>query len=173
MSEKPQTPAPPPLPPEHSKDGLGSSLELDHGRLDELWDRATEVWPSDRTGAVALFKEFHSGLLRHIQVEEENLFPFYETRNPTPARHLTDLLREEHSEIRGSLERLMALVHAQEGSLEGSMTVLRNVLWTHNTREEGMLYPWFDEADDESALRLGREVRGRLSPAHDEVSYHP
>ncbi|MDE1821808.1 MAG: hemerythrin domain-containing protein [Euryarchaeota archaeon] len=167
MSVRSETPADPPLPSPSPAGQLGSFLEEDHDRLDALWVRATLAWPRDQVEARQLFEEFRIGLLRHIRVEEEVLFPFYNARSSPSSRHLTDLLHAEHREIMAALARLMAVVNGGPQDLEEAETVLRNVLWAHNAREEGLLYPWFDPTDDPDLLRLGADVRARLfvSPA--------
>lgn len=162
MSDVSETP-PDPLLPNRSPPGqLGAFLEHDHDRLDDLWDRATSTWPSDQVAARQLSEEFRVGLLRHIRAEEEVLFPFYNARSAPSVHHLTDLLHAEHREIMAALARLMAVVNGGAQDLEEAETVLGNVLWAHNTREEGLLYPWFNPTDDPALLRLGAEVRARL-----------
>ena len=164
MSELPSpvvTSAPPgnaaePLP-------LGKWLEGDHGRLDELWDRAMALWSVDQGQAVPLFHHFEEGLMRHMQVEEGMLFPFFEQRGREPEHHLVVLLCSEHEEIRGALKSFISEVDRRTKDLGGAETQLRNALWAHNTREEGLLYPWFDQGVSEGEGReLSTTVRSVL-----------
>ncbi len=124
---------------------LGERMERDHDRLNDLWDEARRLWPEDRGRSTPLFEAFRTGLLHHIREEEEFMFPLYESRNAASAKYLTDFLREEHDQIRSELESLLRKVLAGVADLEPENTRLTNVLWAHNTREEGLLYPWFDE----------------------------
>lgn len=124
---------------------LGKWMEADHGRLDDLWERATQSWPHYRTGARILFLSFRDGLLRHVEAEEEFMFPFFEGHGEEAAHHLTDLLREEHDQIRAALNTLVKKVEAGSEDIGSEETALRNVLWAHNTREEGVLYPSFND----------------------------
>ncbi len=150
--------------PEVPSHALGHALEADHARLDEIWDQGMRLWGTDPARATALFREFTSGLLRHIQVEEGMVFPFYEEHTGRREHHLLELLREEHVQIRDALERFMGHVEAGDKELEEPSTVLRNVLWAHNTREEGQLYPWFGpEVSEGEAAELHRTISTMLS----------
>lgn len=144
-------------------EGLGHWMEADHDRLDELWDRAAARWTTDREAARHDYHDFRDGLLRHIDVEEELLFPYFEERGGLPERHLTELLRSEHKEIRAALAALIVRVDSAAEASEGALTELRNVLWAHNTREEGLLYPWYDGPGSGAEVEaLGERVRSRL-----------
>ncbi|EQD45745.1 hypothetical protein B1B_12922, partial [mine drainage metagenome] len=82
---------------------------------------------------------------------------------------MTDLLREEHEQIRTELEALLCKVEARSPDLEPEDTRLRNVLWAHNTREEGLLYPWFDEGVTEGeGSDVSRKIRDLLSHEGDQ-----
>jgi len=121
-------------------------MEADHGRLDDLWEQATRTWPQNRAGAKVLFLSFRDGLLRHIQAEEEVMFPLFEAHGDAAARRFTNLLREEHDQIRSALNALVKKIEAGSGDVELEEAVLRDVLWSHNAREEGLLYPSFNDA---------------------------
>ena len=143
---------------------LGDLMEADHARLDELWDRATSAWKGEPDRSAALFREFSVGLLRHIQVEEDLLFPFYAERGEPAERQLVQFLVEEHGEIRSALAALLRKVDGRADDVGDEETVLRNVLWAHNTREEGLLYPWFNVERSTGAARLlAEEIRTRLA----------
>jgi regulator of cell morphogenesis and NO signaling len=150
---------------QESTSPLGKRMEQDHGRLDDLWEQAKQSWPEDRVGATSLFQAFRTGLLRHIQAEEELLFPFFEGRSEPSAKHMTDLLREEHEQIRAELDALLKKVESGRPDLEPEDTRLRNVLWAHNTREEGLLYPWFNEGMSEGdECELSKKICALLPP---------
>lgn len=144
---------------------LGAELEQDHARLDELWDRAERAWGTDRDGAALLYHQFADGLIRHIGAEEELLFPFFELHGGAPDRSMVELLRDEHEEIRESLMELLAAVDVGLHELGSPATALRNALWAHNAREEGLLYPWFDPRVTEGEGRdLANRMRERIRP---------
>ncbi len=142
---------------------LGRRMESDHERLDELWDTGLAKWSSERPQATVLLREFRDGLLRHIQVEEDLLFPYFEARGGPGERPLVGLLLDEHKEIRAMLQRFMEQVERGTPSLEDAGTALRNVLWAHNTREEGLLYPWFNDGlDVGTGAELDFQVRAEI-----------
>lgn len=126
---------------------LGAWMEADHIRLDALWERATELRGAAPAEALVLLREFAVGLRRHIDVEEAVLFPYYEARNPEPTARLTDVLREEHRRIRTALDTLLDRAAGAVTEYGVAEVTLRNVLWAHNAREEGLLYPWLNQPE--------------------------
>ena len=57
-------------------------LGWDHDRLDEtLCSVSSAVESGDFAGAAARYEEFELGLLRHVRIEEELLFPVFEARS--------------------------------------------------------------------------------------------
>ncbi|MGI0140386.1 MAG: hemerythrin domain-containing protein [Thermoplasmata archaeon] len=142
---------------------LGEWMEHDHSRLDGLWERAEQAGVRDRAGAASLYHQFADGLIRHIAAEEELLFPFFERYSGPHEPGLIDLLRREHEEIRESLAQLLDAVDLGRTDLGFAATALRNALWAHNAREEGLLYPWFDPAiTDGSGRDLATQMRERI-----------
>ncbi|MHB1866212.1 MAG: hemerythrin domain-containing protein [Thermoplasmata archaeon] len=150
--------------PSDSSAPLGQWMEQDHERMDALWDQAKQSWPTDREQATSLFRAFRVGLLRHIQAEEELLFPFFENREEASAKQMIDVLREDHVQIRDDLDALLRKVETGSPDLEPEDTRLRNALWAHNAREEGVLYPWFDERSSAGeGSDLSKKVRALIS----------
>lgn len=142
---------------------LGEFLESDHQRLDRLWDSASEALPTDPAGARARYREFAEGLRRHIDAEEEELFPFLERNSVPLAPHLIATLREEHVEIREALDALLGEVERAGSGVERAELRLRDLLWSHNAREEGSLYGWLDAPFREGAgATADAAIRRRL-----------
>lgn len=145
---------------------LGELLERDHERLDELWDNAMTLWREDSARSREILGQFQQGLLRHIQVEEELLFPFFEARGTTADHHLVEFLLDEHTQIRAALQSTLEQLGSDSADPEEVTVVLRNVLWAHNTREEGALYPWFNTGTEDPELRvLSEKTRSALHPS--------
>jgi iron-sulfur cluster repair protein YtfE (RIC family) len=130
-------------------------LSADHRRLDAI---ALEAESAARSGAAAdaaaLFARFAEGLDRHIQVEEEVLFPAFEAATGM-ASGPTVVMRAEHAEIR----RLLAEVSSALGGGDApaaldAMRKLTELLSDHNMKEETILYPMTD--------RSARDLAGLL-----------
>ncbi len=116
----------------------------DHRDLDAQWERVGAVSATDPAARQKRFAAFEAGLLHHIAVEEEWLFPALETADPV-RQTLAARLREEHREIRETLTRIRSEISSGLTSWEELETELVTVLWEHNAREEGAAYPWLDE----------------------------
>ena len=145
-------------------DGPGSSdplvvLEHQHARalgfLREIDDAARSIREKGFTAGafesiagVAVVARDYLG--RHIELEEEHLFPAVAKSDPAALK----LFREEHRTIRGLLEKLFALVRDIEGGrIRGSSVVdlLRTVrelvalFRRHMIHENDIIYPLIRE----------------------------
>ena len=119
----------------------------DHDRLDEIFSQFHTIKNQDAQKALALFQELLTGLYRHITWEEEILFPVFEAQAEMVRAHgPTDVMRNEHRQIKYFLEQIQTSVAAGDLSTEEAEEGLRQILTTHNVKEEKILYPWIDNA---------------------------
>ncbi len=119
-------------------------LGEDHRDLDGLWAELEATPAHDPLARRERFDRFRSGLLVHIAVEEEYLFPILEAADPT-GRALVARLLEEHAGIRHILDRFDRELAGGVDSLKTEGFELANALGEHNAREENLAYPWFDD----------------------------
>ena len=139
-------------------DSVAGYLQTDHRRLDGLIEacRATAV-AGDIGAAAGLFAEFRAGLLRHIKIEEEMVFPEFEAATDLdPRSGPTGVMRFEHLEI----TRLLDLIRDLFAGIEPSVTEfdrlrdrLMSLLREHNGKEERILYPMTDRMVPADRLR--------------------
>ena len=154
-----------PMTPVTRIDSVMDYLEKDHRRLDDLLSRTqAKVAAGDLRGAAVEFAPFHDGLLRHIRIEEDLVFPDFEEATGTGGGGgPTGVMRSEHAEI----QRLLALIKAHLGSpapsageFERLRTALVAVLSGHNMKEEQILYPMTDRMVPPARLQeLMRRIR--------------
>lgn len=129
-------------------DSLTELFRLDHRRLDVILAAAKQALRAgDIARARTQFSEFRDGLERHIVVEEEVLFPAFESLTGVSESGPTQGMRLEHVELR----KLMAEVAAELGRPgdESSTTPLAALtarIYAHNGKEERILYPGVDRA---------------------------
>ncbi|HKI99586.1 MAG TPA: hemerythrin domain-containing protein [bacterium] len=137
-------------------DCISGFLGEDHKRCDALYADAESAAQADDAGQAArLFAAFHTGMTRHLAMEEEGLFPELEQRMGFFGQGPTTVMREEHEQMRGLFARMEAFLPA--GELEGFMDACETLLILmeqHNMKEEEMLYPMMDDAfaGEEEAL---------------------
>lgn len=122
-------------------------LGTDHRRLDSIMgDVEALVRSRSFTEAARRFAEFSCGLTRHIEIEEQILFPSFEqmtgfTQGPTP------VMRAEHVEIRELMERVATAIRAEDAvAFTRAAGALKQLLGEHNLKEEHVLYPTTDQA---------------------------
>lgn len=129
-------------------------FELDHDRLDDLLKQFLQLKRVDPVNATACFVEFKVELQRHIVWEEDILFPTWEASTGMEGGP-TAVMRAEHRQIEQALEAVHRKVRAQGPESDDEELVLRNLLKTHNEKEERILYPAIDSvltAQDRTAL---------------------
>ncbi|MFQ5428275.1 MAG: DUF2249 domain-containing protein [Thermodesulfobacteriota bacterium] len=128
-------------------------MQEDHRRLDKI----LETFQKAREGgewekALGAFLEFDLGLRRHIQAEEEVLFPLFEEKTGMTDGGPTFVMRMEHTDIKDTLQRILTATVAKDGeAAAGATEMLINTLTDHNMKEEHILYPesdsFFSEAE--------------------------
>ena len=129
-------------------------FEMDHDRLDDLLKQFHHLKRFDPAKAKASFVEFKFGLQRHIVWGEDILFPTWEASTRMEGGP-TAVMRAEHRQIGQALEAVHRKVQVQDPESDDEEEVLRNLLMTHNQKEERILYPAIDgvlTAHDRTAL---------------------
>lgn len=114
----------------------------DHRSCDNIWAEVEQaVDAGDEATALAAWKRFEAAMNRHLDMEEQVLFPALEAAG-LPPMGPTAMMRMEHEQMRGLLRRMEAL--ADQGDAEGLADegdTLLMLIQQHNAKEEGVLYP--------------------------------
>ena len=138
---------------------ISSYMAKDHDRLDELFKQFQNFKKQDIVKAKQFFHDFKIGLQRHIVWEEEILFPVFETATGMTETGPTAVMRMEHREIKGFLEKIHEHVSKTNPDSDEFETGMLNVLKPHNDKEESMLYQWIDDAvDDDKRKSMFEEM---------------
>jgi len=120
-------------------------LSWDHDRLEAiLADVCLHVDAGKLDQAEVGYREFLTGLKRHIRLEEELLFPLFEARTGVTGGP-TEVMRDEHREIERALDMMEeGLAQKSTEAFREGCRFLRSVLPEHNAKEEHVLYPTTD-----------------------------
>ena len=152
-----------------TKRHLSELLSGDHREIDEQFEEFKATPASETVQRHERFERLAGDLRRHIEVEEARLFPVFGEGDPS-RRALVDRMLEEHRRIEAILEEIRLRLDQRGGATTDDLEFeLVNVLWEHNAREEGSVYPWFDthlsnERTREVAQELGAPVRSQNAP---------
>lgn len=145
---------------------IADLLRTDHARFNRLLAASTRsVSAADLTRAAARFRELKRGLERHMDMEEEVLFPAL--RGATGMRGESFVaLRAKHAEIRTLLRRGSAVVRC--GNALGAYEMLGGLgalLRSHNIDEEQV----FDSIDELSPAgeHMHAEIVRRMQAVRD------
>ncbi|TCS73826.1 hemerythrin HHE cation binding domain-containing protein [Sulfuritortus calidifontis] len=120
-------------------------LSQDHSACDELFAEAENLvagkaWPD----AASRFGEFRAAMERHLDAEENTLFPAFEARTGMSGGP-TQVMRMEHSQMRELMEQMQAAVERQnDAAFLGLSETLLMLMRQHNMKEEQILYPMTD-----------------------------
>jgi hemerythrin-like domain-containing protein len=134
---------------------ISQYMQQNHRDCDELFVQV-EASASDGNWADAAlhFDSFNTMLERHLNMEEQVLFPAFETETGHTGGPTT-VMRMEHEQIRGLISELKSCLES-EGSQRflGLTESLMMLIQQHNMKEEQMLYPMTDQALSDSAAVL-------------------
>ncbi len=119
---------------------IGEAFAHDHRRLEQALEASVvHVNANHWNAATDAFATFRRGIERHMEVEEQVLFPAVEGGAETP---LTAILRKGHRDLRvffDELDDTLKLHDAEEyRRIAASM---RALLERHDEKEEAELYP--------------------------------
>ena len=134
--------------------GVREFLGEDHRRLDAILRHAAVLAHAGSfVDSRASFAEFRCGLERHIEIEEQILFPWFEKETGTSGGP-TAIMRLEHLEIRRLMNTIGGSLRAEDlASLLEAIRGFTNLLEEHNAKEEDVLYPMADRALDDDRER--------------------
>ncbi len=129
-------------------------LEADHKRLDAIVPLVEQrVNEGTFSEARARFAEFVCGLERHIDLEEQVLFPAFERATGMSGGGPTFVMRGDHVEIRRLMREVEAALESADAGVLDSLHDLVETLSIHNLKEERMLYPMADRAAGDDRAR--------------------
>ena len=130
-------------------------LATDHRRLDAIVAEVRSLVDARSfPQAGARFTEFRCGLDRHIDIEEQTLFPLFEQMTGMRNAGPTFVMRREHVDIRQLMDDTMAALQtADRAQADAALDSLMDVLASHNMKEERVLYPMIDRAAGGDAAR--------------------
>ncbi len=117
----------------------------DHQRCDELFAKAeAAVGSGDWEVAEEAHREFLAAMLHHFAMEEEALFPAFETASGN-SMGPTSVMRHEHEQMRSLFDEMtQALAGKQVDEYLGAAETLLILMQQHNAKEEQILYPMTD-----------------------------
>jgi hemerythrin-like domain-containing protein len=131
-----------------SDPSLREYFTADHRDCDAQWAAVeTSVDAGNAQDIEASWSRFDTGMRRHLDMEEQVLFPAFEQRTGMVDAGPTFVMRGEHTQMRGVLEQMAgALAGGDHRELLDLGDTLLMLIQQHNSKEERMLYPLAEEA---------------------------
>lgn len=120
-------------------------LTEDHRACDELWAAVEAAAEGDDIGPTReAFAAFDRALRRHLSFEEQTLFPAIEEAMGSRGGPTT-VMRMEHDQMRRLLDTIAGALERSDATsaLDHGDTLLM-LIQQHNSKEEGVLYPFAD-----------------------------
>ncbi len=145
---------------------ISEYLSAQHDHCDNLFVEAENAAAQSQwNNAEKLFDSFRTSTELHFNREELVLFPAFEQATTTSGGP-TDVMRSEHRQIRGILQRLEeALKKRDTDQFLGEAETLLPLLQQHNLKEESMLYRMASHVLANQADTLVREMQALDIPA--------
>lgn len=142
-------------------ESINSYMTQDHDIIDGTAERAlTAARAQDWATLEREGPDFLRRLRRHIEMEEQLLFPAFEQRTGMSAGGPSAVMRIEHEQMQPILERMDQAVAARDGAgYEQASGALLQILMPHNMKEEQMMYPMIDQAVGADAQALLADVK--------------
>jgi iron-sulfur cluster repair protein YtfE (RIC family) len=134
-------------------------LGSDHRACDDLFATAEAAaaqknWDSARS----LFGQFQAAMAHHLAMEEDVLFPAFESRTGMSSGP-TQVMRMEHAQMRDLMQEMAKAVAAgNQDSYLGLSETLNMLMQQHNLKEENMLYPMSDRVLGADSAGLIRDM---------------
>ena len=121
--------------------GLAEFFTHDHRACDTLW-AAVESTVDAGSPVATAFQEFDTAMRRHLDWEEQVIFPAFESATGMTGGP-TAVMRAEHTQMRGLLDQMKAAESDPELLVDIGDTLLM-LIQQHNMKEEQILYPMAD-----------------------------
>ena len=136
---------------------ISDYMNEDHKHCDAAFALAEErAAARDWTGLARDGGTFLREIERHIEIEEQLLFPAFEEKTEMTSGP-TETMRSEHEQMRGLFAQMRAAIEGKDAEQYlGIAETLLILLHQHNMKEETMMYPMLDEA-------LGEDAHGLLT----------
>ena len=123
--------------------GLAGFFTQDHRDCDSRWAELEGILDGgDTDSAMPAWQVFDDNMRRHLAMEEDVLFPAFDSRSGMGGGGPTAMMRMEHQQMRGLLDHIGSAMSSgdAEEALDLGDTLLM-LIQQHNVKEEGMLYP--------------------------------
>jgi hemerythrin-like domain-containing protein len=119
---------------------IGEAFAHDHRRLEQALETSMAHARARRwDDAADAFATFRRGIERHMEVEEQVLFPAVEGGAETP---LTAILRKGHRDLRAFFDELEDALQAHDAEeCTRIAATMQALLERHDEKEEAELYP--------------------------------
>jgi iron-sulfur cluster repair protein YtfE (RIC family) len=141
---------------------IREAFAADHDRLDYLFAEFQRLKRIDYPKAKENFKQFKTGLQRHIVWEEQILFPLFEKQTGMRDVGPTAVMRAEHRQIGARLEALHDKVRHADPESDHEEEALVQLLSQHNLKEEMVLYPAMDRMLGEPEIAAAFQAMEQL-----------
>ncbi|MEZ5616077.1 MAG: hemerythrin domain-containing protein [Rhodocyclaceae bacterium] len=127
--------------------GITSALQNHHKLCDDDFaDAEDAARKGDWAACEATYGKFRNAMLAHFGVEEDVLFPAFESRTGMVGGP-TQVMRGEHVQMRDLLRQMdEALAQKNADGFGGAAETLLVMMQQHNMKEENILYPMIDQA---------------------------
>ena len=130
-------------------------MSAHHRRCDGLFAEAeATISGGGWDGAGTEFEDFRKETEKHFSLEEDVLFPHFETATGQTTGP-TQMMRMEHAQMRQLFDQIETAIQARDKNQAlGLAETLMMIMQQHNMKEERILYPMIDQVAGDRAGEL-------------------
>lgn len=122
---------------------LSDFFSQDHRDCDARWADVEELLDtSDIVSARPVWEKYRAGMIRHLAMEEDVLFPAFERVSGMAGSGSVAVSKMEHQQLRGLLDQVGECM--DKGNVQEALDIgdtLLILIQQHNDKEENELYP--------------------------------
>jgi len=134
-------------------------LGREHKQLEKIFKEFQKGKKKDFTKARGYFIRFKCDLMRHMELEEEVLFAYYEKKSGKSKMGATSIMRQEHKRLRQIIHIIYDKILEEDFEIDEEEKELIFILESHHIKEEESLYPAIDIVTTEEEKK---EIFSRL-----------
>jgi len=124
---------------------LADFFREDHDRLERMFDEFCAARSLGLAAARSRFREFEVATRRHLEWEDNLLFPVYEARAGFPGHREINDMWDEHDHLQELIASIRQKLANQDLALEPEVTQLTDLMEMHHTKEEVVVYGLIDD----------------------------
>lgn len=132
------------------KSAILDFCDKEHDELKSLYDSYLDHKMDPSTERLKHFKRFKCGLHRHMSIEEDVIFAYYEEKTGLKESGPTFRMRQEHQEIRAVLQNIQTKIQADNPQTANDEMQIMSLFERHGMAENDVMFDIVELIEDDT-----------------------